>query len=301
MNTRHLIEIPCQPANPVDYLACCGLADLVARADSTALSYWITAPPIRLVIETEIRESDWVHLFCETFCDVKKWNFVRSASGNELALVEVLFAPKDRPPFRVALDWWYETLSATGDLSKKSAWKMYAGNQSTAGLVFGVPEPPKKTFGMIYAASLLQSAVLSTGILRAFFTEHIPMTGRFGFDPRSTRDALNVGFSPNDLGQPVMTYPFSEMLSSFGLASFFPSRTGIPGELDSTRGWVNRGEERSAFSYHLWRDPLPVALARLAAARGGNSEAPALLSVRNNRKHYANLTNAKPSDIQNYE
>ena len=33
MNTRHQIAIPCNPANPVDYLACCGLADLLARLE----------------------------------------------------------------------------------------------------------------------------------------------------------------------------------------------------------------------------------------------------------------------------
>src|SRR5882724_11899040 len=54
MNTRHQIAIPCHPANPVDYLACCGLADILARIDRIAQTHWRIAAPLGFVMESTL-------------------------------------------------------------------------------------------------------------------------------------------------------------------------------------------------------------------------------------------------------
>jgi hypothetical protein len=121
------------------------------------------------------------------------------------------------------------------------------------------------------------------------------MSGRFGFDPRSSRDALNAGFSSNDLGLPVETYPYAELLVTFGAGAFFPSRCGRAGDLASARGWRGRGESRVGFAYHLWQSPLPVLLARLVASPVGASDTPLLLAERATRKNYSNFLLAQPT------
>lgn len=284
MNPMHFIEIPCQPSNPVDYLACCGLADLIARADDTARTHWRVNAPIRFIIETTFDEQELFTMVVNTLSDQSRWQPSLCGSAGEWAAVIATFAPDQRSAFSIPLDWWYETLTEKREIGEKSAWKMYAGQQNV----------DKITTDMIAACAALRAQVRRDNKLSGILTANMAMSGRFGFDPRSSRDALNVGYSPNDLKLPVPTYPFAELLVCFGASSFFPSRAGAAGDLDSTRGWLDRGEERSAFAYHLWQEPLPIALARLAATLGGGAECPALISVRNNRKHYANLTIGKP-------
>jgi hypothetical protein len=287
MSTRHRIEIPCQPANPVDYLACCGLADLIARADASATTHWHTSAPLSFVIESVMAEAEFLGMLLETFRNASRWHFIPVPDTEEPARIDARFNPPNRPPFKVPLDWWYETLTADGEIAEKSAWKMYAGQQTV-----------KKIMSDMIASAASMTAPSS---LADLLLANIAMSGRFGFDPRSSRDALNVGYSPNDLGSPVATYPFAELLVTFGAASFFPSRTARAGDLVSTRGWLGRGATRSGFVYHLWPSPLPVFLARFAAGPIGTPDALALLAGRATRKNYSNLLLAQPTQNKNHE
>lgn len=280
MNTRHQINILCQPANPVDYLACCGLADILARMDRTALTHWRTTAPLGFVMESNITEARYLATLLLTLRDSDRWTFVSVPETNEPSRIEAGFIPEGRPPITLPLDWWYETLSQGGEIAEKSAWKMYAGQQTVQKIVTDMVKE---------AASLRQPASIT-----ALLTAHVPMSGRFGFDPRSSRDALNAGFSSNDLGLSVDTYPFAELLVMFGAGAFFPSRCGRAGDLSSARGWRGRSEGRAGFAYHLWPSPLPVMLARLAAGPLGFPSAPLLFSARATRKNYSNFLLAQP-------
>jgi hypothetical protein len=290
MNNRELIEIPCRPANPVDYLACCGLADLASRADKTAHTRWETTAPIRFIIGTRKAEAELLAMIMDTLCEQKHWLPSRFGIAGQSSSVAANFAVSQQNRFVVDLDWWYETLNEDGSVGTKSAWKMYAGQQTF----------DKILADMVSACARIRAQSSCLIRLSDLLVASIAMSGRFGFDPRSSRDALNVGYSPNDLKIPVSTYPFAELLAVFGAASFFPARAGTAGELGSTRGWVARGNDRVAFVYHLWPGALPVALARLAAS-WELSEGPALVSIRNNRKHYANLAIAKPAKTNEHE
>jgi len=284
MNTRHQIIIPCQPANPVDYLACCGLADLIARLDRTARTHWRTMAPLAFVMESALTEAEFLATLLATFRTASRWNFIPVHDSEEPARIEVEFTPEGRDVFTVPLDWWYESLTPKGDIAEKSAWKMYAGQQTVR----------KITTDMIEQAAAMPVPA-SIGELMAVCA---PMKGRFGFDPRSSRDALNAGFSSNDLGLPVDTYPYAELLATLGASAFFPSRCGCAGDLTSARGWRGRDEGRAGFAYCLWPLPLTVLLARLAAGPVGFPAALFLVAGRNGRGEYSNFEFAQPTTKQ---
>jgi len=287
MSTRHLITIPCQPANPVDFLACCGLADLLARMDASARTCWRTTPPLAFHMESVFLEPEFLAAILATFRDPSRWAFIPAPRSEEPSRIDVRFSPSGGEPFLVSLDWWFETLTSSGDIAEKSAWKMYAGQQTVEKIVTDM-------LGEVAALPLPSS-------LAELLTIRVPMSGRFGFDPRSSRDSLNAGYSSNDLGLSVDTYPFAELLVTFGAAGFFPSRCGRAGELASSRAWRGRDEGRAGFAYHLWPEPLPVVLARIAAGPAGAPGAPQLLAPRATRKNYSNFLLAQPTTKQTHE
>ena len=77
----------------------------------------------------------------------------------------------------------------------------------------------------------------------------LPMSGRFGLDPRSAWNALDFGSSPNTQNRDAYTYPAAEMLAAIGLQGFRPTANG-----------------RRSFSYRMWEQPLPLVPARAAVA-----------------------------------
>jgi CRISPR-associated protein Csb3 len=239
------------------------------------------------MMESTVTEAELLATVLATFRDITRWSFIPVYDSDEPAQIEVRFTPKGRDPFTVPLDWWYETLTPKGEIAEKSAWKMYAGQQTVR----------KITTDMVQEAALLSEPPFIAHLL----TARTPMSGRFGFDPRSSRDALNAGFSSNDLGLPVDTYPYAELLVTFGAGAFFPSRCGRAGDLTSARGWRGRGEGRAGFAYHLWPLPLPVLLARLAASPVGVHGAPLLFAGRATRKNYSNFLLAQPTTKQTHE
>ena len=244
MNTRHQIAIPCHPANPVDYLACCGLADILARMDRTALTHWHTTAPLEFVMESTLTEANYLTTLLATLRDAERWKFVPVLETDEPSRIEVDFIPEGRPRFTVPLDWWYETLSQAGEIAEKSAWKMYAGQQTVQKIV---------TDMLKEAAAMPQPASIAE-----LLAARAPMSGRFGFDPRSSRDALNAGFSSNDLGLPVDTYPFAELLVTFGRL--------LPQPLRPRWGFV-----LSARMAGPWRGPGWIRLPPLAIATSGSA------------------------------
>ena len=290
MSENKLIEIRCNPSNPVNYLACCGIFDLVSRMDTAALGRWEMQGDICFVVETSVSDEELVATLVEALSNIDRWRFIgRGDSGdsNDLSLLEVSFQPTSRPGFTVRVDWWYETLKSDGRIDNKSSWKMYAGNQSVKQIL-------KERLIPGCLALHETDKILS---IQPLLDASRPIEGRFGFDPRASRNALDRGYSPNDLHLPVETYPFAELLGMFGAASFFPQRLGKAGTLESTRGWVS--DPSAAFAYSLWADPLPVTLARASANRASRSwsDGVRLLSERAHRKNYSNLTLARPSTI----
>jgi hypothetical protein len=281
----HRITIPCNPANPVNYLACCGLFDLLARMDSGAVGSWQTKAPVAFLLESEFTEQEFTATVLHTLCSAGCWKFVHSPQGETPVRVVADFTPPGKSAFTVSLDWWLETAEQDGTIRNKSAWKMYAGQQTIEGIIAD----------MLTEAAKLRTTLRAGTVLAGLLDQSAEMTGRFGFDPRASRNALDVGYSSNDLHLPVRTFVFAEFLATFGLHSFFPARIGPVGRLQSTRGWhgADDGEGEKGFAYCLWPEPLPMVLARLAAARSSSTGARTLFAPRAMRKNYSNLTLAR--------
>lgn len=280
---KHHFTIPTNPANPVNYLACCGLFDLLARMDADALGWWTTSAPVSFNLKSAIPERDLLTTILSACCSLDCWVF--RPANSEPTRIDVRFTTPAGQSFIVPLDWWLETAELDGAIRDKSAWKMFAGQQTIRGIVTD----------MVSEAAKLRPSVSPDLPIASLLDRSVAMTGRFGFDPRASRNALDVGYSPNDLQMPVPTFVFAEMLACFGLQSFFPARTGRAGALASTRGWRGKeeGEGERGFAYVLWAEPMPVSLARLAAACPYSSPSRALFSARAMRKNYSNMTLAR--------
>lgn len=283
MTERRRIEIQTTPQNPVQYLACCGVFEIVGRFDTTAMAHWTSGASPGFVITSEINEADALQCVSNAIMDWDCWRTV--AFGDETVCLDVSFSLNGEVR-TVSLDWWYEYLNPDGRIKEKSAWKMYAGQQTAEGIT--------KEMSNV-AAKLVMSAHLRT--LSQLIGLNCGMTGRFGFDPRSSRNALDAGYSANDLKLPIATYPFAEMLAVIGVHHFFPNRTRQSAGIESARGWIEKG----AFRYGLWTAALPIALARAAASCApvdDESKLVPMQSDRGSRDKYSNLTMATPTTLK---
>ncbi len=283
MNLRQLVRIGVNPRNPVQYLACCGVFEIVARFDAGAAGKWIVDFPTGFVIESKFEEASLLDCLTRSLADWSCWSAKDSKTGETVGL-NVVFDLMGES-ITLCLDWWYETLDGLSKIKEKSAWKMYAGNQT----VYGISSEMVRKAGELSAGTppetLTNLISLKTG-----------MKGRFGLDPRSSRNALDAGFSANDLNLPVETYPFAETLAVLGAQLFFPHRTRQSRGNQSTRGWIEKG----AFRYGAWTIALPIMLARMAASCAGFEDEEsivALRSARASRDKYSNLSMASHAKL----
>lgn len=284
MSERKPIKIQVAPQNPVQYLACCGIFEIVSRFDATATSRWITHPHPEFAMESLIDEGSILSCLVRTFTDSTCWN--RSPTDSE-AVNRLNVSLALNGEYRaLCLDWWYETLDWEGSIKQKSAWKMYAGQQTADGIIQDMVRIAKE---------IADTAQLKT--VANLIEQSKGMTGRFGIDPRSSRNALDAGFSANDLKLSIPTYPFAELLAIIGAQHFFPHRTRQRGGNESTRGWV----ERTIFQYGLWTIPLTIALARVAASCAAFDDETSIIpmrSLRASRDKYSNLTMASQATLR---
>jgi hypothetical protein len=123
------IVISCQPSNPLEYLATCGVFDLTARLDPCATGCW-SGKPTAFHLIASVSEDALVAMICETLCAPDRWTPIRPVPTGEATLFSVSFTPRDMPAFDVTLDWWLETAELDGAIDSNTAWKMYAGRQT---------------------------------------------------------------------------------------------------------------------------------------------------------------------------
>lgn len=272
MNERHEIKIEVNAANPVEYLACCGIFEIASRFDETALAHWRTDGATVFVLETVLSESELLDIIVPTSTNLSLWEaaykngrrrkLLNSAKSKDdkLTRLEVIFSHKESQTVKIVLDWWYETIREDEKFSS-SKWKMYAAQQN--------PEQLSEEFANEGVKKLKNSEILSlTDLLKA----QIKSQSKFGFDPRPCTNALDLGFVPNDLSakdKGFPTYLFAEMLSVFGAQFFFPPRTGRPKDTSSTRSWqevITNKKRDDFFIYCLWIEAIPISLARVLAS-----------------------------------
>lgn len=284
MSEQKPIRIQVTLRNPVQYLACCGVFEIVSRFDSTATSRWTIHPHPEFTMESLIDEESLLSCLIRTFTDSTCWN-CSPTDSEAISCVNVSVALNDEHR-TLCLDWWYETLDWEGGIKQKSAWKMYAGQQTAGGIIHDMARVAKEIADIAPLRTVANLIEQSKG-----------MTGRFGFDPRSSRNALDAGFSANDLKLSIPTYPFAELLAIIGTQHFFPHRTRQNGGNESTRGWV----ERTVFQYGLWTIPLTIPLARVAASCAAYDDETSVVpmrSLRTSRDKYSNLTMAYQTTLR---
>jgi len=205
--------------NPGQFFACCGLLELAHRLWPGAEGWFDDAG-------FSIRGCKTNHDPCE----------LKSLLGNLASAHAEALEPGEDPkippillgePFTLRMDWWLDSRGR-----KTSFGKMFSGQKRT-----------------LKDVRRLQQALQGGTELReaALFDWAVPLKGRFGVDPRAAWTALGVGFSPNDQGMKVRSYPAVELLGAVGLQGFRPTK------------------KNRAFEYGTWTTPLPAPVARAVA------------------------------------
>ncbi len=208
-------RVPFDPRNPGQYLACCGLFELAELGAPGGVSCFQEAGA-EFVLRTD--------------ADLPPGDLALSPQGSfegkpyddKLEPLELVMAGRV-----FTLCWWLNDAQTS-----KSSLKTHGGNQR-----------PREVFDELVRL-LDYTPPLETLFQRMAYT-----TKRFGVDARAAWDAIDAGYSPNDIGQNAATFPWVEILAVIGLQGFRPAE-----------------QKRTRFRYSTWADLLPIAAARAACA-----------------------------------
>jgi len=200
------------PCNPGQYFACCGLfelSDLVAPGGEA----WFADEGRRFVISTLAAMPP----------QPLKLEPRQEGHSGDITLESLVLNVAGRS---LSLNWWRNHL-----MTDKSQLKTWGGQQTPRRLL-------EELLGLLDYAVPIETVTQF-----AVYTK-----SRFGVDGRSAWEAIDAGYSPNDLGQAATTFPWIEVLAVVGLQGFRPA-----------------GENRS-YRYTVWFAPLTLATARAACA-----------------------------------
>src|SRR5262249_3098111 len=155
------------------------------------------------------------------------WRMINGADGKPVKDVKKIAPVHVGGKINLRLNWWLNELEC-----RLSALKTWIALKTSTGLLADLAAAVDRE--ALSENSLLH---LSTG-----------MTARFGFDPRSSWNTLDTGFSPNDQNLSVQTFAATELLAAIGLQTFRPSITG------------------ESLVYACWKHALPAPIARAVAS-----------------------------------
>lgn len=264
------IRLAVDARNPGEYLAVCGLLELLSRYDANATSAWrrttgaLPSLPSAFVdvceVIADIDEGAVAAELATQLSSKDAWKAITENGRVPLANAKSVWcggieiALPEKPV--VVIDHWYERASISrGKIEKlgpkdKSRWKFWAGNQE----------------GIVALVSDLIGAAGSLGArqtLQELFTFVSPGSGRLNVDTVTTRSSIDRGISANDAAKSGVSSPgrpVLELLAAIGLSTFFPPRR----EGDNAPDGVV-GVRTHVFAYRTWSPHLPLALARMAA------------------------------------
>lgn len=268
------IQLAIDARNPGEYLAVCGLLEVLSRYDANATSAWRRATGVLpslpsaaadvCEVNTTIDEAVVAAQVAQHLGSKDAWKAVTEngrvplsdsvggwSGGIELEL-------SDKPV--VVIDHWYEwayvdanaIVGKRGTRDGKSRWKLWAGKHEERG-----------AGGL---ANDFVSAVPQGFGTRCFqdFLSAPPVVGSSGYklDPSTTRSSIDRGISANDAKKvkAERVRPVLELLAAIGLSTFFPPRR----EGDNAPHGVV-GVRKRVFTYCTWSPYLPLVLARMAA------------------------------------
>lgn len=230
MSGTRTAHIDLDPTNPGEVLACLGFFDLVAERDPDARGGFpdkARGGDGRARFEFSGSAHGWIDDWATLLRGVEV-EAVDFSGERAIAPIRLtgLGAPRE-------LDWWLEPARTEG------SWlKLWAGRVTSLQLLRD-------------CVSALKNPMLDLSTVPSLLQQSMPMGSTFGFDPRGGWVSLDVGYSPNDIHQPVERFPVVELLGAVGLQHFRPEPTD---------------RRRRGYRYFLWSDPLPASVARAAFA-----------------------------------
>ena len=220
------ISVNVDVRNPGQFFACCGLLEISSRIWPESEGWFgITGRRTTYFIATSSGHDDPLG------------EIVRRI-GEPDTVIETEaehYNPGLRPllliPFDLRLDWWIESGVS------KSPLKLWAGQQTPLRIM-----------------TAMQTELQQVKPGRNMFSQHRPMSGRWGIDAASSWTARGLGYSPDEQNMPWATYPATEIFAAIGLQRCQPLR------IEEMKGrW---------FCYHIWTYPLEISVVPAAAVMG---------------------------------
>jgi CRISPR-associated protein Csb3 len=283
MNT---IQLAIDARNPGEYLAVCGLLEVLGTYDTNATSAWRRATGVLPAlpsaaadvceIEAAIEEATVATELARRLTMKDAWKAITEngrvpladSIGGWCGGIELTLTAKSV----VVIDHWYEWAHASQGrivqrLEKrdgKSRWKFWAGQQDEASIKKGAYSPSKVGIARL-CLDLVDAGTKMPAVQR--FQDLLSFTlarsSRLNLDAATTRSSIDRGFSANDAaknGGSTPGRPALELLAAIGLSAFFPPRR----EGDAAPDGVV-GVRKRLFTYCTWSQHTPLALARMAA------------------------------------
>ncbi len=271
------IQLVVDARNPGEYLAVCGLIEVLGRYDRSATSGWRRAagfaPEVPSAsadicdIEADIDELRTAEALAEALGARGAWMAVTEsgrvpladAVGKWSAGIELTLPNGDI----VVIDHWYESafvrnggivakVGKSGKPSRGRGWKFWAGqqdkNKGATGLVLDLVDGAAKLLAPMRMQDLLTGRVAGRSPLRT--------------DAASNRSSLDRGISANDAEKQAIlsVRPCLELLAAIGASAFFPPR-----RYGTTAPTGTVGIHGRRFRYCLWLRSVPISLARMSA------------------------------------
>lgn len=202
--------------NPSQYFACCGVLELASLRDPSSAG--------RFADDAFVLDSA---------CGLRD-----ALNTLQTARVQPIGNPKDDVPLilhiggaSILLDWWTMDSAQT---TKLKCWSKGAGGCASY-LLF--TNTQKNKLGVLVASQRLLRADYDPAAILSLRT----MAKRLDVDPRSSWQAVDIGYSPNDNPINIEAYVVTELLAAIGL-----QRLRL------------RLSDEEYFEYYAWTIPLCV-------------------------------------------
>lgn len=217
------ISIRIDPKNPGHYFACCGLFDLASESNPDVEAKFDVDPkrPRQAAFVLEGVAAGELRVRLEA---TLRSDYSPAVEEPELNAILPIRASANGREF--TLNWWLREFQ-----DRAVALKGWGGQVTSL-----------KLFRDLAKACQLPEE------FAGIFEMGKPTSSRFGVDPRSAWNTIDLGYSPNEQGQEADSFPWVELLAAFGLQRFRPL--------------IGR---RRQVPYFLWQDPLHRIAAQTAA------------------------------------
>lgn len=270
------IQLAVDARNPGEYLAVCGLLEVLSRYDANVTSAWRRTPGVLpslpsaaadvCEINVNVDEAAVAAEVAKHLGSKDAWKAI--TENGRVPLADSVGAWCGALEFSlpaksvVVVDHWYEwayvvDYTILGKREKapkrdgKSRWKLWAGKheeRGAGGLAFDFAASVPKGFRPVGFQGLLNLTVAGSS--------------GYKLDPATTRSSIDRGISANDAKKVKVerVRPLLELLAAIGISTFFPPRR----EGDNAPHGVV-GVRKRVFTYCTWSPHLPLALARMTA------------------------------------